>query len=245
MSASELAAPRGPPHRTSWTVEIIDEANNRRMKNMVVADAWANLRDGEKTVLSWAAGIPSDHTIGFLGQFIGKPKFYIGERDLPAVRRYMFMDMGKKWREGRGDLIHEKYDKKKSLEWNQVNPPDGIEVTDWVMFLAYRNCKEVKEMAAKTKANRAKQGLLHHLGLKKINRLKSEMEEELQREVSRGKVLTSTSNNYGRGACSANQTVNPNVMSRVDFDKMAGMFLSIFNQIPRLVIPPELAAFAP
>ncbi|CAN1852149.1 hypothetical protein LINPERHAP1_LOCUS40522 [Linum perenne] len=85
------------------------------------------------------------------------------------------MDMGKKWREGMGELIHEKYDKKKSLEWNQVNPPDGIEVTDW-------------EMAVRNKAIRTKQGILHHLGSKKINRLKSEMEEELQREVSRGEV---------------------------------------------------------
>ncbi|CAN1159737.1 hypothetical protein LINPERPRIM_LOCUS22116 [Linum perenne] len=270
--------PASEPHHTSWTVEVID---------------------GEKIVLSWAAGIPSGHTIGFLGQFIGKvarsykflpvgydewrkvprnfknqawnelvaPKFYIEGRDLPAVRRYIFMDMGKKWREGRGELIHEKYDKKKSLEWNEVNPPDGIEVTDWVRFLAYRNRLEVKEMAARNKTIRAKQGLLHHLGMKKINRLKSEMEEELQRDVSRGEVrirsrkrkngefandecaqvgvFTGRSNNYGRGACSANQTANPNVVSREDFDKMAGMFMSIFNQIPGLVIPPELAAFAP
>ncbi|CAN1160114.1 hypothetical protein LINPERPRIM_LOCUS21888 [Linum perenne] len=336
--------PASEPHRTSWTVEVIDEANNRRMKNMVVADAWANLRDGEKIVLSWAAGIPSGHTVGFLGQFIGKvarsykflpvgydewrkvprnfknqawneliaPKFYIEERDLPAARHYIFMDMGKKWREGRGELIHEKCDKKKNLEWNQVNPPDGIEVTDWVMFLAYRDRKKVKEMAVRNKAIRAKQGLLHHLGSKKINRLKSEMEEELQREVSRGEVwiryrkrkngefaneecaqvgknieeieasgdvpkhparndslglalnkdehsgrvrcmglgytpsqvFTGMSSNYGRGAYSANPAANPNVVSRADFDKMAGMFMSVFNQIPGLVIPPELAAFA-
>ncbi|CAN1315274.1 hypothetical protein LINPERPRIM_LOCUS29648, partial [Linum perenne] len=274
----------------------------------------------------------SGHTIGFLGQFIGKvarsykflpvgydewrkvprnfknqawneliaPKSYIEERDLPATRRYIFMNMGKKWREGMGELIHEKYDKKKSLEWNQVNPPDGIEVTDW-------------EMAVRNKAIRAKQGLLHHLGSKKINRLKSEMEEELQREVSRGEVwirsrkrkneefaneecaqvrknieeiepsgnvpkhparngslglalnkdehsgrvrcmglgytpsqvFTGTSSNYGRGSYSANPAANPNVVSRADFDKMAGMFMSVFSQIPGLVIPPELAAFAP
>ncbi|CAN1294686.1 hypothetical protein LINPERPRIM_LOCUS22557 [Linum perenne] len=50
---------------------------------------------------------------------------------------------------------------------------------------------------------------------------------------------------YGRGAYSADPAANPNVVSRADFDKMVGMFMSVFNQIPGLVIPPELAAFAP
>ncbi|CAN1819872.1 hypothetical protein LINPERHAP1_LOCUS28877 [Linum perenne] len=87
-------------------------------------DDWHDVTDAEKEAV-W------DNLI--------KPKFTWNDDDDEDVRRFIFMDMGKKWRERRNHLwVDRKCDVKKSCKWNCAKKPEGIGRSDWEQFVKYK-----------------------------------------------------------------------------------------------------------
>ena len=57
--------------------------------------------------------------------------------DFLGARKYIFSDLGKKWRENR-HFLWGHYDKTKSREENILNPPENVIPDQWVCFVDYR-----------------------------------------------------------------------------------------------------------
>ncbi|XP_061343727.1 uncharacterized protein LOC133289744 [Gastrolobium bilobum] len=200
-----------------WTVDVIDDNGVKKERHLHVQDLLV-LPDNHKVILEWSNdGQPIQESGGLYGVYSGSiaadchhfpiiylkwpkvPKFHkdlVWENLFKAKfdvndgdhKKWIMMDLGKKWKDNRSRLWHMFKNSDMSLEESIERCPMGIPRKQWASFLEYRFEKRTVEIAEKNTANRAKLTIPHTLGAKSIARKKRELEIEKGKPISRAEM---------------------------------------------------------
>ncbi|XP_061341679.1 uncharacterized protein LOC133287999 [Gastrolobium bilobum] len=189
---------------TYWIVNVIDDQGVTRERRVRVQDVYV-LPDNHRVVMEWnEIGQPIGNSGGLYGFFSGAiaadcKNFPINYKKWPLVpdyhknivwekilkvkfdvsadehRKWIMMDIGKKWKDNRARLWSMFRKSGMTFEQGVEHFPSGIPRDQW-------------KIAEKNIANRAKQSIPHTLGTKSITRKRAEMEITLGHPISRAEM---------------------------------------------------------
>ncbi|CAN0859474.1 hypothetical protein LINGRAHAP2_LOCUS7667 [Linum grandiflorum] len=93
------------------------------------------------------------------------------------MRRYVFLDMGKKWRERRNTIFHEVYgDICQSLDhYIRAKPNLDYDARDWERFIKYRLGTKGQKRSKTNKENRKAQTIYETSGSKPFKMTEEEL----------------------------------------------------------------------